>query len=127
MEKDRNEKVVIAGVEVDTKEKDVVWPLFLIFAGVILLLNSLSIVDWNIWEYLFKFWPVFLILAGVKMIFATNKIGRIIVSVLTIIVLLSVIAFSYLFYIDRMDINDIFSGNGETHIQWIDNRGFDIN
>jgi hypothetical protein len=124
MEKERNEKVVIAGVEVDQHERDIVWPLFLIFVGIVLLLNSLSIVDWNIWEYLFKFWPIFLILAGVKMIFATNKVGRVIVSILTIIILLSVIVFSYLFYTGRMDYKDIFLSRQSNNIQWMEFDNF---
>ena len=39
-------------------------PMLLIFAGCILLLNVLGIVDWSIWWTILQLWPVFLVAAG---------------------------------------------------------------
>jgi hypothetical protein len=112
MEKER--KVTIAGVNVEENGRDIVWPIFLIFVGTVLLLNSLSIVDWNIWQYLFRFWPVFLILAGMKIIWGNTKIGEIVVGSLTVLVFLGILGFSYIMHTADFNISflsDDFSEN----------------
>ena len=45
-----------------------VWPFILIVAGVILLLNNLGYLPWDVWRNIWRFWPVFLILIGLEII-----------------------------------------------------------
>lgn len=41
-----------------------IWPIMLIGAGVLFLLNNLGIVDWGIWSTLVRFWPLILVAVG---------------------------------------------------------------
>lgn len=57
-------------------------PLFLIFIGVLFLLNNLGILSWDIWFQLIRLWPVFLIGAGLDLILGRRSmLGSIVVSV----------------------------------------------
>jgi len=40
----------------------------ILFAGIILLLNTLGVIPWEIWNYIWVFWPALLILAGVRIL-----------------------------------------------------------
>ncbi len=46
-----------------------VFGLFLIAAGVLLLLQTLGVVPWAIWQGLWRLWPVLLIMGGVAILF----------------------------------------------------------
>ena len=46
--------------------------LFLFF-GILLLLDKLEIIDWNVWDTLADYWPVILILIGVAIIAKSMK------------------------------------------------------
>lgn len=48
--------------------KGFVFPLIIITIGVILLLNNLGIISWEIWRTLWLYWPVILILFGIEML-----------------------------------------------------------
>ncbi len=39
--------------------------VFLLFIGVVLLLQTLGILPWSLWNTLWRFWPVILIITGV--------------------------------------------------------------
>jgi hypothetical protein len=41
-----------------------VWGIFLVFLGIVFLLQSLNILSWGLWGTLWHFWPVLIILAG---------------------------------------------------------------
>jgi hypothetical protein len=45
-----------------------IFPIVLIVAGLILLLNNLGVVPWSIWPSLARLWPVLLILLGVDLV-----------------------------------------------------------
>lgn len=79
----------------DKEGRDDMWGLVLIFAGFILLLNTLGYVDWDIWNVLLKFWPVLLIVSGLEILTAPSRIGRILVGFLTVAILSAVAVVSY--------------------------------
>lgn len=54
-------------MEQKTRRGGLVWPVILIGAGVVFLLNNLGILSWDIWETLFKMWPVLLIAIGLDL------------------------------------------------------------
>lgn len=62
-------------------------PLFMIAAGVLLLLNTTGVLPWSIWNILWKSWPVLLIACGAAMILD----GRAKASTLTGLVLLALL------------------------------------
>lgn len=50
------------------RSKSLVFPIVLIVAGVLLLLNNLGIVPWSVWLSLARLWPVVLILLGIDLL-----------------------------------------------------------
>jgi hypothetical protein len=46
-----------------------VFGLAILFAGVLLLLNSIGALSWQIWHFIWPFWPVLLILFGLRIVF----------------------------------------------------------
>ena len=41
-----------------------IWGIFLLFLGVVFLLQTLHILPWGLWEILWRFWPVLIIIIG---------------------------------------------------------------
>ncbi len=41
-----------------------VWGIFLLFLGIVFLLQSLNVLPWGLWETLWRFWPVLIIIVG---------------------------------------------------------------
>lgn len=58
----------------------VVWALFLIFLGVVFLLNTFGVVPWSVWGVLWRFWPVLVILAGIRIIFGKSRVSGVLVG-----------------------------------------------
>jgi len=60
-----------------------VWPLILISAGVIFLLNNMGRLSWDVWDTLWRMWPVLLIAIGLDILFGRRSaIGALITLVL---------------------------------------------
>lgn len=83
------------------RSKDFTGAIFLIFVGIIFLLNTTNVVSWSIWLYIFKFWPVFLILGGLKLVLGKSLISDIVLSVLSLLIYLTVGIFSYISVTER--------------------------
>lgn len=77
----------------------ITWGIFLIFAGFILLLNTIGSLPWQIWDELWKFWPLLIVLGGINIVLGKNPLSRLIMLVLTI----SIIGLAFLIAIDRTD------------------------
>ena len=70
-----------------------VWPVLLITAGVLFLLNNLGVLEINFWE-LWRLWPVLLILTGLEIFLGHRSfVGNIIVLIITIAVVAGVVIF----------------------------------
>ena len=68
-----------------------VWPVILISAGVLFLLDNLNVLDIDLWN-LWRLWPLLLILAGIDIIFGRRSaLGNILVLVFTLVVVGGVI------------------------------------
>lgn len=52
-----------------------IFPIVLIVAGLILLLNNLGIVPWSVWLSLAQLWPALLILLGIDLLFGRRHPG----------------------------------------------------
>lgn len=76
-------------------KRDLSGAIFLLFIGIIFLLNTTGVVHWEIWLHILKFWPVFLILGGLRLILDGTKITEII---MTIVALFTYLAVGYLAY-----------------------------
>jgi len=65
-----------------------VWPVILIGAGVVLLLNNLGVLPWGIWQTLLGLWPVLLIAAGLDLLLGRHSAwGGLLAALLVLAVL----------------------------------------
>ena len=55
------------------RKRSLVWPVFLISLGVIVLLNNLNVIDWNMWLVFTRLWPLLLVVAGLDLIFGRRS------------------------------------------------------
>ena len=62
-----------------------VGPVILIGLGVVLLLNNLNVIDWNVWEVIIRLWPVLLVAAGLDLLIGHRSTwGSLLALILTI-------------------------------------------
>lgn len=67
------------------KQVDLLGPVLLIAAGVVLLLNVLGIWEWSVWWTIVQLWPVFLIALGLEILIGRRSVwGSLLVVVLVI-------------------------------------------
>ena len=72
----------------DRKNVSILGPVLLIGAGILLLLNILGILEWDIWWNLLRIWPIFLIAAGLDLLIGRRSIwGALIATVLVLALL----------------------------------------
>jgi len=71
-----------------------VWPVILIAAGVVFLLNNMGVVSWGVWGSLWRLWPVLLIAIGLDILIGRRSIlGSLVVVLLLVAVLVWAIGF----------------------------------
>jgi len=61
-----------------------IWGLGVLFAGVILLLNSTGLVSQDIWNYIWPLWPVLLVLIGLRIIAGFSPVAHFLIFLLTL-------------------------------------------
>lgn len=59
--------------------------IFLLFLGVVFLLQSLNILPWALWGILWRFWPVLIIITGLGILLARYNIWLVSVLVLALL------------------------------------------
>ena len=60
-------------------------PIVLVGLGVLLLLSNFGILNFNLWELLFRFWPLFLVAAGLDLLLGRRANGGALVALIIII------------------------------------------
>lgn len=70
--------------------RDVFGGLFLIFLGILFLLNNFGILSWDIWRAYLDYWPLVLIALGLRLIFKDSVIIQILVLLLIFAVPLAI-------------------------------------
>lgn len=69
-----------------------VWPVILIGAGVVFLLNNMGVLSWSVWETLWRLWPVLLIAIGLDLLIGRHsRLGSLLVALLLVGVLAAAI------------------------------------
>lgn len=68
------------------KGRSIFGGLFLIFLGLIFLLNNLGLIGWDIWWAFVQFWPLVLIAFGIRLIFGNNIFIQIVAFLLIFII-----------------------------------------
>lgn len=73
----------------------IVWPLILIGAGIVFLLNNAGVLNWNIWWTLAQLWPVILIAVGLDILIGRRSILG---SLLVIVVTVAIVAAAFVYW-----------------------------
>lgn len=60
-------------------------PIVLVGLGVLLLLSNFGILNFNLWELLFRFWPLFLVAAGLDLLLGRRTNGGALVALVLIV------------------------------------------
>ncbi len=66
--------------------------IVLLFLGIVLLLQSLNVLRWGLWETLWRFWPVLLIITGLSIVLHRYNVWLISLLILAILSACLVIA-----------------------------------
>jgi hypothetical protein len=61
--------------------------VFLLFIGVVLLLQTLNVLPWSLWNTLWRFWPAILIITGIAILLRHFNVW--LVSVVLLVILFS--------------------------------------
>lgn len=57
------------------REYDIpIWGIFLLFLGIVFLLQSLNVLPWALWGSLWRFWPVLIIISGLAILFRRHNV-----------------------------------------------------
>jgi hypothetical protein len=65
-----------------------VWPIVLIGAGIVFLLNNLGVLSWDVWGALLRLWPVLLIAVGLDLLVGRRfPLGSALLAVVLVVVL----------------------------------------
>lgn len=72
--------------------------LFLVFLGIVFLLNNLRLLPSDVWNQIWKFWPVLLMLLGLRLLAGKNAASRIIISLITLFAFAGVLAYLLFYY-----------------------------
>lgn len=77
----------------ERRRAGLIGPIILIAVGVLLLLNTLNLLPWSIWETLWRFWPVLLILLGLEILIGRRSwIGSLIILAVAVVAVIAVVA-----------------------------------
>jgi hypothetical protein len=64
-------------------------PVILIGLGIILLLNNLGVLEWSVWEVIFRLWPVLLIAWGLEILIGRRSVWSSLLALVLIVVVLA--------------------------------------
>jgi len=62
-----------------------VWGIFLLFSGVVLLLQTLGILPWGLWGILWRFWPVLIIIIGLGILLRRYNVWLVSLLILAVL------------------------------------------
>jgi hypothetical protein len=68
-----------------------VWPILLIFLGMVFLLNNLGLVSWSVWQTIGRLWPLLLVAIGLELVLTRGSGGGIWAIVLSVLILIAVL------------------------------------
>jgi hypothetical protein len=69
----------------------VIGAMVVIFIGIMLLLNTMKVLPWEMWDDVRQFWPILVILFGLKMMVGDSHLARVLMGGLTFVVLAFVV------------------------------------
>ena len=57
-----------------SRRGSLVGPVILLGLGIVFLLNNLGVLEWSVWEVIFRLWPVLLIAAGLDFLIGRRSV-----------------------------------------------------
>jgi hypothetical protein len=73
-----------------------VWGIFLLFLGIVFLLQTSGILPWGLWGTLWRFWPVLIIIIGIGILLRGRNVWLVSLLILAILgVCLGIAAWQY--------------------------------
>jgi hypothetical protein len=72
------------------KKKSVsfVGPVILILGGVVLLMNTLGILEWDIWWSILRLWPIFIVALGLDLLIGRRSLAGALIAALLVVLML---------------------------------------
>ena len=70
------------------------WGFAVLLAGIMLLFNTIGLVPWEVWQFIWPFWPALLVLLGISIFLGRNAFARLISSLLALAVFLTIFIYS---------------------------------
>ena len=61
-----------------------IWGIFLLFVGIVFLLQTLNVLPWGLWGTLWRFWPVLIIIIGLGILLRRYNVWLVSLLVLAI-------------------------------------------
>lgn len=95
---------------------DYIFAIFLIFVGIVLLLNTTGLVDWGVWSILWKFWPLIIVFAGLNLVFEGSRILSIVLGSFSFVVLI----FVFIWSVALLDVQDVDESWNIRVPEWFD-------
>lgn len=86
--------------------------LFLILIGLILLLQNFGIINWSVWDVIWRLWPLFLISWGLDRIWPERRLGYLVFLLVIALLLVTVIVGSV-----RPELVNRMMGLGDSQMQ----------
>ncbi len=62
-----------------------IWGIFLLFLGVVFLLQTLNVLPWGLWGTLWRFWPVLIIIIGLGILLHRYNVWLVSLLILAIL------------------------------------------
>ncbi len=62
-----------------------IWGIFLLFLGIVFLLQNIGILPWGLWGTLWRFWPVLIIILGLGILLRRRNVWLVSLLVLAIL------------------------------------------
>ena len=69
------------------RRSSIVLPSVLILLGILLLLQNLGFVDWNVWMAIARFWPLILIALGLELIVGRGSVSTSVILIIILIII----------------------------------------
>jgi hypothetical protein len=74
----------------------VFWGFLLVLVGGLFLLSNLGVLDWGVWDSIWRAWPIILVLWGVSVLLRpTGRLGAALTAVIAVLAVVGVLAFAY--------------------------------
>jgi len=62
-----------------------IWGIFLVFLGIVFLLQTLNVLPWGLWGTLWRYWPVLIIIIGLGILLRRYNVWLLSLLILAIL------------------------------------------